>query len=32
MFGSWKVLKKNTEENDFFMFDCSIKKTKERQI
>ena len=24
--------KKNTKENNFFMFDCSIENTKEKQI
>ena len=35
MFGSRKILrkeKKNTKENDFFMFGCPMKNIKENQI
>ena len=33
MFDSWKVLRKekNTKENDFLLFGCTIKITKENQ-
>ena len=30
MFGSWKILKKkNVKKNNFFMFDCLMKNSKE---
>ena len=34
MFDAHKILrkKKNAKENDFFMFDCPMKKIKENKI